>query len=72
MRLLELSISEFLMLLTFLGTGGLILIFTLSTLRQLLRNYRRRKTHLRCRICGYQFVSQEKEAYCPHCEARHR
>ncbi len=72
MMQLELSISEFLMLLTFLGTGGLILIFSIASLRHLLRLYRRRKTHLRCRICGYQFICKEKESYCPHCQARNR
>ncbi len=72
MMWLELNVSEFLMLLTFVGTGGLILIFSITTLRHLLRGCRRRKTHLRCRICGYQFISDQKEAYCPHCKARNR
>ncbi len=69
---LELSIEEFFKFITCLGLGSLILIYLIHMLLQLQRSYRRRQSHLRCRICGFQFICKQKVAICPHCQARNR
>lgn len=54
---------------------GLILLIGVIIPVQLVakwRRLRRKQTRIICRLCGYRFVRQEPEAFCPHCQARNR
>lgn len=67
--MIETTLDNLILLNLLAGIFLIGIVWLGSLLLQLIKIHRRKKTHIRCRLCSYKFLNENKQKYvaCPLC-----